>query len=400
MSNVFLRSLWDLHGLPRVGQHMRLSHGVSSVTRRLQHSRSLPTNPVASRKRLFNRTSTSVVLAIIGLGYVGFLFASQSDNRAALDSQRFSPFTLIEKKEVSATSSIFTLLPSRRSSDADYKDIWRRGTWSVEVKQPQLQVSRLYTPLPQLHGIILRSSGTEGDSGGKLSFLIRHDGRGEVSNYLNALRIGSTVELRGPKIEYEIPTDVEEVVCLAGGTGIAPMVQAAYTLLYARDQEGKNAFPLIRFMIASRTREECPLRPNEMKSNKSDAVALSTARQSQVDDFQPVHPIMQALRQIELDNPGQIALEFYVDEEETFIDIKAVKRALRIERKQPLMPSGSTSTSSELTARRRLILVSGPNGFVNYLAGSKQWHGGKEVQGPLGGLLAETDTNGWEVRKF
>jgi len=34
-----------------------------------------------------------------------------------------------------------------------------------------------------------------------------------------------------------------------------------------------------------------------------------------------------------------------------------------------------------------LVVVSGPDGFVTALAGSKKWEGGEERQGPVGGVL-------------
>jgi len=36
-----------------------------------------------------------------------------------------------------------------------------------------------------------------------------------------------------------------------------------------------------------------------------------------------------------------------------------------------------------------LLMVSGPDGFVEALAGPKRWHEGKELQGPVGGAIAK-----------
>ena len=89
--------------------------------------------------------------------------------------------------------------------------------------------------------------------------------------------------------------------------------------------------------------------------------------------------------------------DYFVDEEGTFLTPSAVKQAFgSLQRLRPLSHSGSDSK----TAGRRLLIVSGPEGFVTYWAGPKQWVNGREVQGPLGGMLGQMKLDGWEVVKL
>ena len=129
------------------------------------------------------------------------------------DPPRFTPFTIIKKEAVSPTSIILTLRPQRsplNENTADiYKEWWDHGVWSVEVKQPELQIARSYTPLPP----------SKPHENSDLRLLIRKEHNGEVSGYLHRLTAGSKIELRGPHPGFDLPEDVAEVVFLAGGTG-------------------------------------------------------------------------------------------------------------------------------------------------------------------------------------
>lgn len=190
-----------------------------------------------------------VLVGLIGVG-VGFGATTAIKSKPSpLNPSSFSPYIVEAKEVVSPTSSVFVLKPpAGQAEDAPQDDeIWKKGVWSVEVKQPQLQIARSYTPLPPLS--------TEHPNVGpstELSFLIRKADRGEVSGYLHGLPIGAEVELRGPHVDYEIPQGVEEIVFLAGGTGIAPALQVAYCLAKREGARSK-----MHVLWANRKREDC-----------------------------------------------------------------------------------------------------------------------------------------------
>ena len=53
---------------------------------------------------------------------------------------------------------------------------------------------------------------------------------GKMSKHIHALKVGDTLEIKGPnkKTDY-VPNEVKEIGMIAGGTGVAPMVQVIYS---------------------------------------------------------------------------------------------------------------------------------------------------------------------------
>ncbi|THC97415.1 hypothetical protein EYZ11_003129 [Aspergillus tanneri] len=303
---------------------------------------------------------------------------------------QFSPYYLVSKEPVSSTGSIFTLRPPKpdERNRAVYDEAWKTGIWSAMFKQPQLQIGRDYTPLPYLSKI-------EGDD--TLRFFIRKDPFGEVSRYLHGLRIGDSVEIRGPRIECPIPPDTQNILFIAGGTGIAPALQAGYTLLYRTSDTYK---PQIHILWANRQREDCagglndtPGTPQSRRSWFPKLPQVFSARtastlSSTPPPSSPPSILVRELEALKSQYPGQVTVDYYVDEENEFIKKDTV-----------LEITNSASKPSELRARN-LILVSGPEGFISYMAGPKLWAQGMELQGPLNGIIKEMDLKDWTVWKL
>jgi hypothetical protein len=80
-----------------------------------------------------------------------------------------------------------------------------------------------------------------------------------------------------------------------------------------------------------------------------------------------------------------LKVEYFVDEEKRFIQPDDVAKKVA----GPPQEKGS-----------RLIIVSGPDGFIEHWAGRKLWVDGREVQGPLGGVLRKMDLGDWKVVKL
>jgi hypothetical protein len=199
-------------------------------------SRSQLPQPKRKKTQAF-RTLKYLVLCSIGgfvlfypvgfaVGYYRGLNSSRSGS--IFDPPRFTAFTITQREVVSPTSILVVIrrsLPPNSIPSDPYGESWRRGPWSVEIKQPQLQIARSYTPLPP----------SEDDQPGDLRFLIRREQKGEMSGYLWGLKEGDTMWLRGPKQEYELGEEISDVVFVAGGTGIAP---ALYTDILGESKEG------------------------------------------------------------------------------------------------------------------------------------------------------------------
>ncbi|KAK9366576.1 hypothetical protein V1509DRAFT_629419 [Lipomyces kononenkoae] len=179
----------------------------------------------------------------------------------ALDPLAFSTFVLTHRQEVAQDCVILELSPpwekvrhlqERRTKykvEEDPRDPPGAGdpgiagywdgsrVWSVEVKQPDLQIARKYTPLPLYYVLglrrasedvknnsrgdkdvknvelertaLLRMVGDNEPDEGKLVLLVRKYGDGEVSRWLYSRPVGSRIQLRGPHKEVELPTFVQ-----------------------------------------------------------------------------------------------------------------------------------------------------------------------------------------------
>lgn len=252
----------------------------------------------------------------------------------------------------------------------------------MEFKQPQLQIARSYTLLPQARG----------QHEDEVRFLIRREERGEVSGFLHRVPVAGEAEVRGVKGEYKVPEDVRNVVFLAGGTGIAPALQVCDLVA---EGEGR-----VHVMWATRRREECAGgRSNTVQEKKGWSWfgwASKTEEKQVVDSEQEQGVLVRMLEdvkeeaRVEDGQSSRIMVDYYVDEEGTYIKPEDVKTVL-----DKLRHTGDGETHG-----RNVLIVSGPEGFVNYWAGPKQWMNGCEVQGPVRGVLATLNLDDWAVFKL
>ncbi|KAJ5397308.1 hypothetical protein N7509_005421 [Penicillium cosmopolitanum] len=339
-----------------------------------------------------------IAIITIAAGSTGAYLRSQSPASDTLNPETFTKYSLVSREPVSSTSSLFTLRP-RYHSDRNYdvyEDAWRIGVWSVMFKQPQLQIGRDYTPLPVTAATPLT---VDEENEGYLRFFIRKDPFGEVSRYLHSLSIGADIEMRGPQIECAIPKETQEVLFIAGGTGIAPALQAGYSLLNRTTEENR---PRIHIFWANRLKEDCI-------GGQSDTPVLETVRRSwfsgwfgsskntSSNDQAALHSledkstsmIVRELDGLKSQYPGQVTVDYYLDEENRFIGKKEISDYI-----------ASTPRPLDNVPGRKLILVSGPEGFISYMVGPKVWADGKELQGPLRGIIKELDLKGWAVWKL
>ena len=318
------------------------------------------------------------------IGVAGWYYYDDARSRSS-----FVAYNLVRREPVSSTASIFHLAPTSRSNDYEkYKTAWGQGIWNFQIKQPQIQIVRAYTPLPP-------TDGGSNDGYGALRFLIRRDAEGELSNYLHVLPIGARIELRGPNLEYVVSEQAKQVVFLAGGTGIAPALQLAHAMFESSaDSEGKNLDIKKRLHIlwANRRREDCvgghngsfPAASTEPPRGLWSLFTKKTT--SDIAETQAVEagPIVRELDALARANPGQITVEYFVNEEDTFINAKAVNRALGVFDDRPT----SEAVGDPQEKEQRQIIISGPPGFIAYLAGPKEWRNGREEQGEVTKLMA------------
>ncbi len=356
---------------PPYGRGLGRARGYSSASPLPERKLQQPSQ--ASGLKSWHRYAIAVVIG----GAVYGLYESYS-NKQARDG--FIPYKLVKKDPVSTTASIFVLQPQEGSPDLDkYTQAWQKGIWNVHFKQPQLQIVRAYTPLPP-------HDTPSAEDVSQLRFLIRNDAYGEVSSYLHRLPVGSQVELRGPNIEYELSPDVRQIVFFAGGTGIAPALQVAHAL-FSQKEHSKDK--KLHILWANRRREDCvgghsdysPAEPLVKKSTIGSFFPTPNAStKAGISDDQGF--VVKELEQLKKEHPGQVTVEYFVNEENTWIDRDAVSKALS------RFDDNDFSRRSSAPQEQRQILISGPSGFISYLAGPKEWRNGREQQGGVSKILA------------
>lgn len=369
----------------------------SASTQRSNNSATPEPSPKSKTKRLRGSLVYSIGAATV-LTAVWYAFASGRKDES-LNDTRFTAFDVVSNEPVSPTAFILTIR-SRDSelakNSAKLKAAWDHGLWSVEFKQPQLQIARHYTPLPPLEG----EDGTEG----QLRFLVRKMQGGEMSNYLSRMHVGDQVWLRGPHHGFDIPKrlgDAREIVFLAGGTGIAPALQMVHKMLNASVNGAEDSKPSIRILWANRRSVDCVAR-DEFRSKREENHGTQSVFLRQILEIKHRHG-------------DQFSIDYFVDDERKFIGVKDIDAALRsasATKTTWTLQSANKSCrwhSAELLAAsmdeddghtsdaacacpqgragRKIACVSGPDGFVEAFAGPKRWTGGRELQGPVQGVL-------------
>jgi ferredoxin-NADP reductase len=354
----------------------------------IRHASTSTSNPSSSPATKPRNTRRWLGILFVGATATATgAYIRQSNDSATLNQETFTRYRLVSREPVSATSSLFTLRPCKPSeTNYDvYEEAWATGIWSVMFKQPQLQIGRDYTPLPTTAATGLT---VEDENEGCLRFFIRKDPFGEVTRYLHTIAVGADVELRGPKIECAIPKETGDILFVAGGTGIAPALQAAYSLL---SRGGKSR---IHILWANRLKEDCAggqsdsLKPVPRRGWFSGWFG----RNDSVQEIVPVRDedqslIVRELEALKSQYPGQVTVDYYLDEENTFIGKEAIRASIE-------------SVPARDSNKSKLILVSGPEGFISYMAGPKLWAQGLELQGPLNGVIKELDLKEWGVWKL
>ncbi|KAG6356683.1 hypothetical protein INS49_014557 [Diaporthe citri] len=365
--------------------------------------------------------------------------------KGVLNGETFVPFKVISTERTSPTTFILTVsapAPHQADNAALIRDAWAHGLWSVEIKQPQLQIARNYTPLPPA---VAAAGGDNGDgtsATAQLRFLVRRYDGGEMSTYLSRLGPGDDVWLRGPHLGFDVAARLgaagERVVFLAGGTGVAPALQVARHLLSLRQGGGEDGKLSMDIIWASRSRADCAGCPRPLLQGAeasrgfwgrlaSVAGGSGPAGNQDVEGIQ--HPVVRELRELQAayrSRGHELEFRCVADDEAGAISGADVTRA--IERSRTPSPStavsvpterascyyhsqrllqqstqesdagskgqgGLDTAASECTcgangaSGKNLLMISGPDGFVSAYVGPKVWAEGAERQGPVGGLV-------------
>ncbi|KAF5552035.1 vacuolar amino acid transporter 3 [Fusarium napiforme] len=370
---------------------------LSTSSRPGQHTSQNPDFSTPLQSRIFPSLIVVGIILVSG----GYYLLTPPSRPNTLNDITFVPYGITAREAISPTSFVITAVPRTPNPSLPYLDPsdnrWRYPLWSVEFKQPEVQISRHYTPLPPLS--------TEDPTDGSLRFYIRTVGDGEMSNYLGRRQVGEDVFLRGPHVGFELAERLGEhsrLVFLAGGTGVVPGIQAAKAVLEANEKS------TVDLLWAVRKREEvqkgAPPRQSSWRfwqERKPSPLGF---------DVESPSPVAKRLQDLKMTYGDRLRIQVVVDEEGTRFrdgDISNAiaaspgtvasfsagcrfhDQAMHVYASEFALAEGPgcVCKPSEGTAPgKNLFIVSGPDGFIEYYAGPKIWLNGQQTQGPISGI--------------
>ncbi|KAJ7109834.1 ferredoxin reductase-like C-terminal NADP-linked domain-containing protein [Mycena epipterygia] len=288
-----------------------------------------------------------MTLAVGGLG--GFIYWTYLNRTGAinptlpsvLSSEEF--VTLPLKKVVpynhNSSTFIFALPPQTSSKLPVASCVVVKATDPDALKDKKgNSVVRPYTPV------------SAADNTGELAFLIKKYETGVMSKYIHSLKVGDSLDIKGPihKFPYK-ENEFEEVALIGGGSGITPLYQ------------------VISHALAS------PFNTTKFKLLFSNVTEQDILMRESIDALAKKHPktleVVYLLDKPSPDWKGPTG----------FINADVIKKYV-----------------APPTTERTLVMVCGPPGQVAALAGKKA--GMK--QGELGGVLKELGYTEDQVFKF
>ncbi|GAO51759.1 ferredoxin reductase-like protein [Saitoella complicata NRRL Y-17804] len=289
-----------------------------------------------------------MILSMIYMGYQLLTIDPSKEGHIkpkTFENQFFAPFEVEKVEDVSPTTRLFRLIPTEGTV---VKEEQLQAIGHVFVKNPTMQIERPYTPTSW--------------SPSHIDLLIKAYPDGEMSRYIHRQQPGEMIQVKGVYETWKVDREVEEVVCVVGGTGVAAAKQLVEEVWQKAPKEGKEEAvdrwtPKITVVHAARD-------PSELIF-KSEFTKLATSNPS----FN-YHPITDA--------PSSATTRITAD-------------TLR-----KLFP---TDTGDKEKEKKRIVLVCGSDGFVEYVAGQKGVGEGELGQGVFGGLLREIGWRGkvWKL---
>lgn len=313
-----------------------------------------------------------------------------------LNDTTFTPYTITAREAISPSSFVITISPRTPMHSLPYllpgSSAWAHSLWSVEFKQPEVQIARHYTPLPPQDGVDSRD--------GTLRFYIRAVGDGEMSNYLGRLRPGQEVHLRGPHRGFDVLSRLgqkERLVVLAGGTGLVPGLQAAEAVLGSRQDT------TVDILWAIRKREEL-----EQAAPPSRSSWWSSPEPLEIQaGFVSPSPVGRQLDMMKSRYGDRLRVRVAVDEEGSTFSSKFLAEVLKTDDLEKGTDDQRCGLHSQALQRRlsefemeppactcsghgkNLMMVSGPDGFIGHYTGQKVWQGGAHTQGAIDGITGQ-----------
>ncbi|KAG0139940.1 hypothetical protein CROQUDRAFT_665819 [Cronartium quercuum f. sp. fusiforme G11] len=168
-----------------------------------------------------------ILLAVVALLIASYFMSSKP--RSCLLPDDFQPFNLKSKTKVSPNTAIYRFaLPSEKHILG--LPIGQHISVRAEINGKNIQ--RSYTPV------------SSDDDRGYFDLLIKTYEQGNISKYIANLKVGESIQVKGPKGQMKYHSNLcKRIGMIAGGTGITPMLQIIRACV--KDPNDKTQIKLI-----------------------------------------------------------------------------------------------------------------------------------------------------------
>jgi cytochrome-b5 reductase len=163
-----------------------------------------------------------------------------STEAKTLSPTEYKPVKLVEKTQVNYNTQIYTFeLPAN-----EYLNMPLGKHLTIRAKIDGHNVSRPFTPI------------TPHNVPGRIDLLIKLYQQGKMSQHLEKMKIGQTIDVMGPIGMFNIDASkYKEIGMVAGGSGITPMLQVVRNLLADNHNKAK-----LTLLFANNTEEDIVLK--------------------------------------------------------------------------------------------------------------------------------------------
>jgi len=175
------------------------------------------------RSSLLLRACRPVATAAVGAAFAASQI-THAEKKAGLDPKAWVPLTLVKVEPLSANTAIYRFAyddPEATSGMTVASCLLTKAPiGSVKEDGSRANVMRPYTPMSR-PGVA-----------GYLELAVKTYPEGKMSKHIAELKVGDTLDFKGPitKLPYK-PNEYTKIGMIAGGTGIAPMLQVVDEIL-------------------------------------------------------------------------------------------------------------------------------------------------------------------------
>lgn len=303
------------------------------------------------RTVLLRRPATAAAAAVASASIATLAshhYASQADSAPAhgLDPTKFTPLKLTKVTPISDNTAVYRFAYDNPEATSGMTVasclVVKAAIGSEKPDGTRANVIRPYTPI------------SRPDVPGYLELAVKTYVQGKMSAHIAKLKVGDTLDFKGPilKLPYK-PNQYKEIGMVAGGTGIAPMLQVVDEILDDKSDRTK-----VSLIFANQTENDIL-----MKKEIDARVAA---------------------------NPDKLKVYYVVDKASSWL-WKGGQGYVTEEMLKAHMPKPS---------KESMVYVCGPPPMYKAICGPKGTKEDPKAQGELGGLLKQMGYEQSSVFKF